>query len=317
MRPLLYIVLPLSVALWCTDAASGQAYCALRDPVTGIFKVMPDATSYRSITRTVGAEHRQRIAQRLPFTLHFNELGRHTLYVGFKDQVPMGILNVRSERGRYGLVEVGWHLDLGYRVSNVFFQRCRDDDARRAIDSLRDRIIGASFNDLLELDSSDLLPEERMLVRSGLKAIAVTYDAWYDALLPYQVSGLSKTIFGQDAMVEPRQLDRSMFADNARLDQDHAAAWTVRGPGGELRGALVRLDWTLSKHPVDLWWAINADGTLRTLVRSTGEPDETTIMLFDQLEGMNRQWLETCATAGGVVAGHVLDAMRPVRGASP
>jgi hypothetical protein len=314
MPRLIHILFVLILITWCSGAASGQAFCALRDPVTGIFNVMPEATSYRSITRTVGVEHRSRIAARLPFTLHFNELGRHTLYLGFKNQVPIGLLHVRSDRGRYGLIEVAWHLDMGYRIVDVFFQRCRDDEAKRALEALHDRLVGSTFADLLELDSDDLSAEERMLVRSGLKTMAVTHDAWFDALLPYQAWGLSKKLFGEDSLVEQRRLDRSAFASGEGLDQDNAAAWTVRGPDGVIRGYMVRLDWTLAKHPLDLWWAVNADGTLRTLVRSTGDPDEETTMLFDQLKGMNREQLETCATAGGVVGRLVLNALDPVQG---
>ena len=95
--------------------AFGQAYCAMRDPVTGIFKAFPQATSYRSITKTVTPDHRAAIAAELPFTLHFNELGRHTVYLAFKDRTPLGMVHVRSERGRYGLVEIGWVLGLDER----------------------------------------------------------------------------------------------------------------------------------------------------------------------------------------------------------
>ena len=50
---------------WGAVPAMGQAYCAMRDPVTGIFKAFPEADSYKSITRTVRPDLRRRIASRI------------------------------------------------------------------------------------------------------------------------------------------------------------------------------------------------------------------------------------------------------------
>ena len=58
-----------------TQASMGQAYCALRDPVRVLYEVYPDADGHRSIIRTVTVEDRTAIAQVLPFTIHFDELG--------------------------------------------------------------------------------------------------------------------------------------------------------------------------------------------------------------------------------------------------
>ncbi len=100
----------------------GQAYCALRDPVRVLYEAYPDADGHRSIIRTVTIEDRAAISQVLPFTIHFDELGRHTLYVTVQEGLPLGILHVRSERGRYGLSEIAWTLNPDGQITNVAFQ---------------------------------------------------------------------------------------------------------------------------------------------------------------------------------------------------
>ena len=77
MRRLLLLLAVLLVA----DDLNAQAFCALRDPQRQINVLFPEATSFRSIVRTVDEAARSEVAERLPFSLHFNELGRHTLYV--------------------------------------------------------------------------------------------------------------------------------------------------------------------------------------------------------------------------------------------
>jgi hypothetical protein len=310
-------VVVMFCVFWSAAPAMGQAYCAMRDPVTGIFKAFPEADSYKSITRTVRPDLRRRIASRLPFTLHINELGRHTVYLALDDGAPLGMLHVRSERGRYGLVEIGWVLDLGMHVRDVYFQRCRDGKATAALKALRPRLQGKSLSNLIAMWADVDNAEDRMLLESAIKTIAVTSDAWGDALLPYQAPPVAARVFGAGSIVTPRALDTSGMDDVDGLDLQHASAWSVTDGAGALRGVLVRLDWTVQTHPLDLWWAINADGTMRALVRSTGKADATCDMLFDQLEGRGHAGLEQRATAAGVIAGDLLDAVGPITDGAP
>lgn len=300
---------------WSAVPAMGQAYCAMRDPVTGIFQAFPKASSYKSITRTVRLDVRRRIASHLPFTLHVNELGRHTVYLAMDEGVPLGMLHVRSERGRYGLVEVGWVLDLDLHVRDVYFQRCRDDKAKVALDTLRPSLQGASLSDLVVMWEQVESDEDRMLLESAIKTVVVTRDAWGDAMVPYQAPRVATAVFGTGAVLAPRPLDTSVIDPTNKLDLDHAQAWSVTGPQGTLRGVLVRLDWTLTTHPLDLWWAINADGTMRSLVRSSGKPDEICVTLFDMLAGKGTEGLRECATASGVIASEILNAVGPIEAA--
>ena len=89
-RVLLMLVLIACVA----QHVHAQAYCALRDPVTAIYDLYPEGTHHRSIIRTVDVNHRAEVSDQLPFTIHFDELGRHTLYVVADDRGPLGLVHV-------------------------------------------------------------------------------------------------------------------------------------------------------------------------------------------------------------------------------
>ncbi len=304
----------LAMIVWIGSLAvdaHGQAFCAMRDPVSGIFKTFSEAHGYSSITRTVRPDLRMRIAERLPFTLHFNELGRHTVYLPLQDETPIGVLHVRSERGRYGLVEIGWALDLGTDVRTVYFQRCRDSDAKAAMERLRPKLEGASLSDLLELHAQATDPSERMVLESGIKTIVVTKDAWGDALQPWQAKQIAASQFGAGATVQPMTIDLSTLDPEYRLHTDAAAAWSVSDAQGDPAGTIVRLDWTLFTHPLELWWVIDDQRRMQALVRSTGKSDKWCVMLFDMLEGKGVGELEACATASGVVASEVIQATTP------
>ena len=87
MKRLILIKLSaLLIAGSIAEAIQAQAYCALRDPVRQIGELYP-GHSYVSHVGVVTTAARKEVSNRLPFTLHFNELGSHTLYaVGKGDQ---------------------------------------------------------------------------------------------------------------------------------------------------------------------------------------------------------------------------------------
>ena len=300
--------------LVCSLPAFGQAYCAMRDPITRIFKAFPEATSYRSITRTITPDHRAAIAEALPFTLHFNELGRHTVYLAFKDHIPLGMVHVRSERGRYGLIEIGWVLGVDGRVKRVYFQRCRDPKAQAVIKTLAPKVVGASFGDLQALLQTSTVEEERMMLRSGLKTLSVTWTAWRDALLPYQALTVANaTIAGADT-IEGRDLNLGAFTSASELDLEGAVAFTVMGIDGSMLGAVVRLDWHVGNVHLDLWWVIDAQSRILALVPVGGLPDGSAALQFESVQGKDFAGLQSCGTATGVIASQVLNALGPING---
>ncbi len=111
--------------LLITSETSAAAFCALRDPIEPILNLFPDYTSSRSLVRDVSANARKLLQKHLPFEFHHKEFGKHTLYVVFTDNVPIGIVHVRPEKGPWGINEIVWALDMDFNIIGFKFQRCR------------------------------------------------------------------------------------------------------------------------------------------------------------------------------------------------
>ena len=79
LRPLLSLLL-LCFAPREATSQSFEAFCALRDPGREIRLLAPDYESFRSLVRTITTESRAKILKEVPFSMHFDELGQHTLY---------------------------------------------------------------------------------------------------------------------------------------------------------------------------------------------------------------------------------------------
>lgn len=193
----LFVLAVLSSTFVASEAKS-QAYCSLRDPTESLQRSFPQFDHYRSVVRRVGADHREGIRETLPFTIHENELGTHTLYVAYdQDNQQLGFIHVRTERGRWGLNELAWVLDSDLRIRGMQFQRSRDR-SRDYVESeaFQEQIRGMGFVELRQLLSDDgtelvagtiEVPEDaRPLVeatlRSALKTVSATRLVWRDAL---------------------------------------------------------------------------------------------------------------------------------------
>ena len=190
---LILLILVLSPA-----TALGQAYCSLREPVNAIQASFPDFAHYRSIVREVDATDRANILETLPFTIHENELGTHTLYMVFADDDKlMGIVHVRTERSRWGLTEIAWSFNSDLEIVGMHFQRSRDRN-RKYIESeaFQKEIRGKNFDELRALLTKDgkaineavlVIPKEGQelalsVIRSALKTISATQSVWSDSL---------------------------------------------------------------------------------------------------------------------------------------
>ncbi len=194
--------LPFWLCLVAVSAVSesqvnAQAYCALRDPVSVIRRFNPESDGYRSLVGKVTAPVREQVSERLPFTIHLKELGAHTLYVASRAGTPETLIHVRSEKGRWGLVEIAWILGLDLKVKGYAFQRCRDGN-RELLESdvVQAQFSGKGFVELRKMlteDGTRLRPGAlevspagedlaETLVRSALKTIAVTEIVWPEEL---------------------------------------------------------------------------------------------------------------------------------------
>ncbi|MBT7916169.1 MAG: hypothetical protein HN617_01370 [Planctomycetaceae bacterium] len=237
MNQFLLIKLTAVLTFSCiAQSVQAQAYCALRDPVRQIGELYP-GFSYMSHVGVVTTEARKEVGTRLPFTLHFNELGSHTLYAVSNGDARVGYVHVRPEITRWGIMEITWSLDADLRIQDFAFQRCRN--RRRAImegDGFKKQLQGKSLDELIELlneDGTDIsagglevstLDHEfaAAIVRCALKTIAVTTIVWRDEVKTAMVLPESRNLHQVAEVYTPavrQALERMFIADNADIER--------------------------------------------------------------------------------------------------
>ena len=307
------------ILLMFSLASFAEAFCALRDPLTGIYKLYPQATSYRSIVRTIDQGTREMVRTNLPpNTLHFGELGRHTLYIALQDDKPIGMVHVRSEESKWGLVEVAWAINLDMSVHDFTFQRARSS-ARHLLeqDSFRRPLIGQNFGSLKKMlvDGTHANPKilsipkgaealSSVLLRSGLKTLLLTRLAWKTDLdeinLLHQAklsfSDAHRLIFSKNIFtVNIINALRKEFGNaSTGLDRDSVVTAKVADKKGRILGAIY-----LSKASIDgdqqfLYWSIDRNLRLVNVTNLSPWPDVNSEQSFKKLTGKSFNHQEDC-----------------------
>jgi len=188
------------VLCFITNQAAIAAFCSLRDPVVAIQKLYPSATNHRSVVRPITAQTRRLVANKLPFTLHTNEIGKHTLYEALDNSRPIGLIQARSELAKWGLIEVAWGINPDMTINGLILQRCRSPECSNLTEEkLSKALKGMSFSTLETMITEDgkalshlgreLLVQDNIenhlyltIVHSALKTLAVTELVWGDIL---------------------------------------------------------------------------------------------------------------------------------------
>lgn len=317
------------------DETSGQAYCALRDPTKMIYEFYPEASSYRSLVRTVDQDVRKHVSQKLPFTIHFNELGRHTLYLPVQGGQPLGLVHARSEAGDWGLSEIVWSLSPNLVVKDFEFQRCR---ARKRSeieqDSFKRQIVGKDFQQLKAMLSSDgtslsqgkitVSPDVQELaatvIRSALKTISVTQYTWERELAVIQPLSRVSEAFTQTAGVEkvdqpysPAVIEVFRSAFNTSSGKDSSAIErsgvefykSISADGSEL-GFVVKTPWSMEGTHLNLWWVVRSDGVVENVRSQGGWPNAKTQKSFESVVGLATDNLHQCTNAAEIAGAEVL-----------
>jgi hypothetical protein len=148
----------LTISLFCSPVLDAYAYafCALRDPTSSISAFFPDYSNSRSIVKLISPEIKKTFTTQSPFKFHHKEFGKHTLYLVFKDQKPLGMIQARSEKGQWGINEIIWAMDMDYRIIGFKFQRCR-----------------CSAKDVVESE-----PFQALLIGQNWKQLSKKYIGW-------------------------------------------------------------------------------------------------------------------------------------------
>lgn len=159
-----------------------------------VFRAFPEADAYSGIHRDITQPQRLLIEQRLPFKVHFNELGKHELLVAFRGRRPVGLVYRRTEEAEWGLTELAWHMTLDQRVVGFRFLRGRNRHIKSLERSkLADDLGGAGSEQVARLlaahakkdhDKRDpsLVSIERTTLRSAAKALAILETVWKDQI---------------------------------------------------------------------------------------------------------------------------------------
>lgn len=322
----------------------GQAYCALRDPEVEIKSMFPMATSFRSVVRTVDGATRDQINKLLPpHTLHFGELGRHSLYVAVENDKPLGFVHVRSESMKWGLMEVAWSLDLDLRVRDFRLQRCRDRNRTKIEnETFRSQFKGLSFADFrtkISEDGDKVLPEKLRLPESaediatslvfcGLKTLLTTELVWKDYITKVRGQDLFgnpniehvSSIKGQDEIYSDgimKQLDEfGIVGESNGLDRKSAKIAVLSDKGVIPIGVLFYADLDVGGRKFPSTWAVSASGEILKARVSGTSPEVVTA--FEGLEQMSLKDEANCSSQLELIACEVLLASgEAIRGQSP
>jgi len=184
---LIYLIAP------CFFSSAQAAFCSLRDPNIAITTLYDEQISFRSVVNIITDKDRNFISSLLPFTLHRDEVGKHTLYFILKEGKTVGFVQARSELSDWGVVEIAWAINLDMTVQGFFYQRCRSSQCRsdkvaklqrlmrgKTFYQLRDLLNRDGEVDFSRLDASfgEIAHIVQLTLQSALKTLALTESAW-------------------------------------------------------------------------------------------------------------------------------------------
>ena len=260
------------------------AYCALRDPVTTIYDLFPNADNYRSSVGTVGRAVREKMQAEIPFNLHFNELGRHTLYIAQQGSEPLGLVHARSEPGAWGIDEFVWSISPRLRILGVKVQRTRDFALRkRGVDSALNPLIGLDIDGLLSLHATgDLVGVSATLLKSAIKTLFVTKYVWHEEVLELKARAVAaRTKLPVHKVIRVEDLYNDRVAETLRsvdmekspvFDRSRLLGYRITDVQGKSIGLAVLTP--LDIHgPDPLWWVVDMQGEIQYV----GEVDELSL----------------------------------------
>lgn len=323
MRFLLALLISLG------SSAINAAFCSLRDPVFAIKTLFPESNQHRSIVQTVTRDMRDEIGERLPFTLHFNELGRHTLFVAQLGDRPLGFVHARTEPSDWGLIEIAWAIQPDLTVKDFQFQRCRDpacnetlrhsllgDLTDKNLDEIREYLSGdgkalaSVMADRYQANSNLVLA----IIRSSLKTIATTEMAWSEDVKHIRRVATAIEILdlrSVPTLVPVTQEDRESLTlpnnlepDYSFVDSSSISAYRIVEKGKEI-ARLVEATWNHDHQQGEFMWLFSETGQVLGIERFTLSHDIPTTEAFSQLIGKNVASSLEC-TNGVELAGNTL-----------
>lgn len=265
-------------------------------PADGIvFHAFPEADSYRRIVRDVDQQARTTIERQLPFKVHFDELGAHTLFVAFRGRQPIGFIYLRSEEAEWGLAEIAWSMTLDLHVLGFQFLRGRGLHQRELESSaFAKQLVGCDRTRLEALlagkaQADALVPQRAAelaatVLRSGAKALLVTDTVW-----PEEIAKLQDLGRGFDSFPSAERFLRKVVQLDLQVGdaKQTVAANIVRaiGKGNTPLGAVVRSQARIGNGDLLLRWVIDGDLRIMHIVPVRSWASDELRLLCKELEG--------------------------------
>jgi hypothetical protein len=302
--------------------AHAVAYCALRDPLAALKTMYPDADSQHSMVSVIGPDTRDHVAESLPFSLHFNELGKHTLYVVMQGTLPLGLIHTRSEPSAWGLVEIIWSLNTDLSIRDFQFQRCRSKHCMKLeTPEFKAQLRGKSAQQLKDLISPDgqsiregalKVPQGAdalalSVLRSAMKTSVVTNHAWREELLAIRVQEIGSNRFDGMAAIEkidnvyPRgtlDLISSEFrGSSTAVIRDSVRVYRFIDSNEHAVGYVVSAELDLGHYSGRYIWAFAPDGRILEVSPVSNWPSTEVRRLFSELHDKHLASQDQCGTA--------------------
>lgn len=316
-----YIALFISASLLTiTSSSTYAAFCSLRDPVETIQKLYPESTSFKSSVKVIDESIRDQVQTLLPpNTLHFSELGKHTLYIAFKGKDPLGYVHVRSEESDWGLVEIAWAITLDMEVRDFKFQRCRSRQKRTIEDeSFRTQLRGRTFDEFTHMlmpDGKSLNPEKisvkpkakslaEIVIICGMKTLLVTRLAWEKEVTQYrnqyQANAFFDDVDSTETLVSPINstistiLNKAFDGASTGMDHQSISVTKVYDSGKQVLGMIYEGKLSIDNTPTQLTWVIDTKGTIIHVSNNGGWQDASTQKAFEKVVGKSYNTTDEC-----------------------
>lgn len=260
-----------------------------------IFRAYPEADSFMRIERNVDAQARAEVERQLPFKVHFNELGPHTLFVAFRARRPIGLVYLRSEEAEWGLAEIAWSVSLDLRVYGFQFLHGRS----RHLEALENsafakNLVDQDFADIVEKLRSDLDANKgvppgaetlaKTVLRSCAKALLVTKTVWSEEVAKLQDQAIGFAAFATAARFTRRVGRFDLRVGNAHQDVAVKLIY-AHGTGTTRLGTVIRTDAKIGDDPLVLCWILDPDRRIVRLGPVRAGDNPSVAIACTELEG--------------------------------
>ncbi len=323
----IYIFVFISLTM-ASPIAGAYAYCSLKDPVSAIHALFPEATSHKSIVKVVGKNTRSTISKELPFTLQFNELGKHTLYIASEKNTPIGLVHSRTEQTKWGLIEVAWALNLDYSIRDFYIQRCRLPACNGSnLDFLKKTLKNKSYKNVLSLlnkngsqlaieipSKSKDIPELTLsILQSALKTISVTKIVWKDDIENIKRTALINNNFpsvinfkitkNNASTVSLSEVHKKIGYDTTYIDYSTVNSYKIENSIDQTPlGHMLEAEWHVDDYIGKFYWLVSDDGTILAVQPNNAWGSIEIQNSFASLIGQKIESTSTCNNLAEVTA---------------